>query len=61
MQKSEITCLSNPRVKKEIAALELPENAVVCGESWTYAPDGMEDMTQRIIMVYMNITLQDPC
>lgn len=51
MQKSEIACLANPKVKAEIKALDLPEEAVVVVESWTYAPDGTEDMTKRIIMV----------
>lgn len=51
MQKSEVACLANSKVQAEIKALDLPEEAVVCVESWTYAPDGIEDMTQRIIMV----------
>jgi len=51
MQKSEIACLANKVVQAEIKALDLPEEAVVCVEAWTYAPDGIEDMKQRIIMV----------
>jgi primary-amine oxidase len=51
MQKSEIACLAHPKVRAEIKALDLPEDAVVCVESWTYAPDGIENMAQRIIMV----------
>jgi len=55
MQESEIECLKDERVKKELAALELPNDAVVCVEPWTYAPDGMEDMTVRRIMVWILI------
>lgn len=51
MQESEKACLADPRVQAEIKDMELPENAVVCIEPWTYAPDGMEDMTRRRIMV----------
>jgi primary-amine oxidase len=51
MQESEKACLADPRVQDEIKSMELPEDAVVCIEPWTYAPDGMEDMTKRRIMV----------
>ncbi|RDW60683.1 amine oxidase-2 [Coleophoma cylindrospora] len=57
MQKSEKACLAHPRVQAEINALDLPEEAVVCVESWTYAPDGIEDMKQRIIMCYLYMRL----
>ncbi|KAF4629747.1 hypothetical protein G7Y89_g8397 [Cudoniella acicularis] len=59
MQKSEMVCLENPRVKAEIEALDLLEEAVVCVESWTYVPDGIEDMTQRIVMCYLYMRLGD--
>lgn len=51
MQESEIACLKDERVKKEIAAMELPDDAVVCVEPWTYSPDGTADMSLRRIMV----------
>jgi primary-amine oxidase len=51
MQESEIACLKDERVKKESAAMELPDDAVVCVEPWTYSPDGTADMSLRRIMV----------
>jgi primary-amine oxidase len=51
MQESELACLNDERVKKEIAAMELPNDAVVCVEPWTYSPDGTADMSLRRIMV----------
>lgn len=49
--KSEAACLADPQVQAAIKQLDLPENAVIVVEPWTYAPDGIEDMSQRIIMV----------
>lgn len=49
--KAEAGCLADPQVQVAIKQLELPENAVIVVEPWTYAPDGLEDMSQRIIMV----------
>ena len=51
MQESEIACLADARVQKELKSLDLPENSVVCIEPWTYGTDGMHDMNRRIIMV----------
>lgn len=51
MQESEAACLADPGVKREIELLDLPEDAVVCVEPWTYGTDGMNDMSKRIIMV----------
>jgi len=51
MQESELACLADPRVQAEIKAMELPENAVVCVEPWTYGTDGANDMALRRIMV----------
>jgi primary-amine oxidase len=67
MQESEKACLADARVQAEIKAMELPEEAVVCIEPWTYAPDGMEDMTKRRIMVplypktYKHLTDKSEC
>ncbi|KAG0651216.1 Copper amine oxidase 1 [Hyphodiscus hymeniophilus] len=52
MQRAEVACLADPRIQAELKAMELPEDAVVCVEPWTYAPDGMEDMTKRFVMCY---------
>lgn len=49
--KSEAACLADPQVQAAIKQLDLPEGALVVVEPWTYAPDGIEDMSQRIIMV----------
>jgi len=51
MQESELACLADPRVQAEIKAMELPEDAVVCVEPWTYGTDGANDMALRRIMV----------
>ena len=51
MGKIEAACLADPRVQEEIKSLDLPEDAVVCVEPWTYGTDGMNDMSKRIIMV----------
>ncbi len=34
-----------------IAAMELPDDAVICVESWTFFPDSTQDMDIRRIMV----------
>jgi len=51
MRQAELACLAHPAVKEAIAALALPDHATVVIEPWTYAPDGMNDMTERITMV----------
>ncbi len=51
MQRSEKACLADSEVQKVIKAMELPNDAVVCIEPWTYGTDGMNDMRKRIIMV----------
>jgi primary-amine oxidase len=50
-RKAELACIADPRVKKQVAALNLPEGATVVVEPWTYGPDGMNDMTKRMTMV----------
>jgi primary-amine oxidase len=39
-------------VKAEIEALDLPDEAVVCVEIWSYATDGMRDMSNRIVLCF---------
>jgi primary-amine oxidase len=51
MQAAEQACLAAPEVKEAIRMLKLPDNATVCIEPWTYGTDGLNDMTERIIMV----------
>lgn len=51
MQQSEAACLADPQVQAEVAALDLPEGAAICVEPWTYGTDGMNDVSDRIIMV----------
>lgn len=51
MKQVEMACLDDARVKAEIQALRLPGEATVIVEPWTYATDGMNDMSTRITMV----------
>ena len=51
MKEVEAACLADDRVQAEIRTLELPPKATVVVEPWAYAPDGMNDMSQRISMV----------
>jgi primary-amine oxidase len=57
MQAAEQACLAAPDVKEAIRLLDLPENATVCIEPWTYGTDGMNDMVERIIMVRIHLGL----
>jgi primary-amine oxidase len=51
MVKTEAACLNDARVQAAIKDLQLPDGAVVKIEPWTYATDGMNDMSQKITMV----------
>lgn len=51
MDAAERACLDAPEVKEALRKLNLPENATVCIEPWTYGTDGLNDMSERIIMV----------
>lgn len=51
MQAAEKACRADMRVQAEIQKLKLPPDAKVVIESWAYATDGMNDMTQRTTMV----------
>ena len=51
MRAMEKACLDSPEVKDVIKLLELPDEASVKVECWTYGTDGMNDMSERIIMV----------
>lgn len=51
MQAAEKACMADLKVQMEIKKLVLPSEATVCVESWTYATDGMNDMSQRTTMV----------
>ncbi|PGH18879.1 hypothetical protein AJ80_04297 [Polytolypa hystricis UAMH7299] len=59
MDASESACLADPQVQEVIKKLELPEDAVVCVEPWTYGTDGMHDMAQLIVMCYLYMRLGD--
>lgn len=54
MEAAEAACLESPEVQNAIQMLELPDGATVCIEPWTYGTDGMNDMSERIIMVCMS-------
>ncbi len=51
MIKTEAACLNDPGVQAAIHDLQLPDGAVVKIEPWTYATDGMNDMSRKITMV----------
>lgn len=51
MKKCEKACLDDPRVQDAIKQLQLPEQAKVVCDPWTYSPDGMNDMSRRCVMV----------
>ncbi|EXJ94286.1 primary-amine oxidase [Capronia coronata CBS 617.96] len=57
MQKIERACLDDPGVQAAIKELQLPEGALVKIEPWTYATDGMNDMSQKITMCYFYMQL----
>ncbi|EER26360.1 hypothetical protein D8B26_003276 [Coccidioides posadasii str. Silveira] len=59
MDECEEACLKDPEVQKAIAALDLPQGAVVCVEPWTYGTDGMHDMSKRILMCYFYMRLNN--
>ncbi|KAK6373511.1 hypothetical protein LTS17_008003 [Exophiala oligosperma] len=46
----EQSCLHDDRILKAIVKFDLPEGAVISVEPWTYAPDGVENATQRLTM-----------
>ncbi|KAK2737735.1 hypothetical protein FQN55_000950 [Onygenales sp. PD_40] len=54
MQEAEVACLADKGVQDAVAQLELPGDAVVCVEPWTYGTDGMHDMAERrLVMCYL--------
>ncbi|KAJ5729156.1 copper amine oxidase 1 [Penicillium malachiteum] len=57
MRAMEKACLAAPEVQAMIKLLELPENAAVNVECWTFGTDGMNDMSERIIMCYLYMSL----
>ncbi|KAF9891705.1 hypothetical protein FE257_003717 [Aspergillus nanangensis] len=59
MQKCEAACLKDERVQAAIKALQLPEEATVVCDPWTYSPDGMNDMSRRCVMCFFYMRLSD--
>ncbi|KAJ9639802.1 hypothetical protein H2204_003595 [Knufia peltigerae] len=53
----EQSCLHDDRILKAIVKFDLPEGAVISVEPWTYAPDGVENATQRLTMCYFYMSL----
>ena len=53
MKAVEAACLANEAVQAEIDTLDLPVGATVVVEPWAYATDGMNDMTDRVTMVWL--------
>lgn len=52
MKAVEEACLADEKVQAEIKTLDIPDGAIVVVEPWAYATDGMNDMTDRVTMVY---------
>ncbi|KAF2463782.1 copper amine oxidase [Lindgomyces ingoldianus] len=59
MKQVEEACHQDPRVQAEIQSLQLPKEATVIVEPWTYATDGMNDMNVRITMCWFYMRLSD--
>ncbi|KAK4157368.1 copper amine oxidase [Chaetomidium leptoderma] len=59
MRKAELACMADARVKEQVASLDLPEGATVVVESWTYGPDGMNDITKRMTMCWFYMRVSD--
>ncbi|KAF2275509.1 copper amine oxidase [Westerdykella ornata] len=59
MKQVEEACLQDAQVQDEIKALNLPDGATVIAEPWTYATDGMSDMTARITMCWFYMRVSD--
>ena len=54
MLEVEKACMADKRIRVEIKKLDLPAEATVVIEPWAYAPDGMNDMRERITMVRLS-------
>ncbi|KIW11821.1 hypothetical protein PV08_09094 [Exophiala spinifera] len=59
MQRAERECLNDARVQAAIRDMKLPAGAEVKIEPWTYATDGMNDMSEKITMCYFYMKLID--
>jgi primary-amine oxidase len=59
MKQVEYACLRDARVQDKITALKLPKGATVIVEPWTYATDGMNDMSLRVTMCWFYMRLSD--
>ncbi|KAK5656599.1 hypothetical protein OQA88_4578 [Cercophora sp. LCS_1] len=56
-QKVQDACLAHPKVQEYISALQLPPEATVVVEPWTYAPDGTNDISQLLTMCWFYMRL----
>lgn len=59
MKQVEEACLADARVQVAVQTLALPEGAKVIVEPWTYATDGMNDMSSRITMCWFYMSISD--
>ncbi|RMJ21643.1 amine oxidase [Aspergillus sp. HF37] len=57
MQAVKAVCRADSRFQAEVRSLDLPEDATVIIEPWAYAPDGMNDMSQRVSMCWFYMRL----
>ncbi|RFU30257.1 hypothetical protein B7463_g6096, partial [Scytalidium lignicola] len=57
MKKCEKACLDDVNVQEAIKELELPKEAIVVCDPWTYSPDGENDMSRRVVLCFMYMKL----
>ncbi|KAK0633997.1 copper amine oxidase [Immersiella caudata] len=61
MKSVELSCLADPGVQRQVKELNLPEEATVVVEPWTYGTDGMNDMSERLTMCWFYMRMSsDP-
>ncbi|KAK4442578.1 copper amine oxidase [Podospora aff. communis PSN243] len=61
MKQVELSCLADPEVQRLVKELNLPEEATVVVEPWTYGTDGMNDMSEGLTMCWFYMRMSsDP-
>ena len=59
MKAAEDAVMADPRVQQRLKDMDLPENAHVVVEPWSYATDDMNDMSKKITMCYFHIRISE--
>lgn len=60
MKQVEKACLADSKVKMELKTLQIPTGASIVAEPWTYATDGLNDMSERFTMVCSEFVFRFP-